>query len=176
MKMEGIEQLTKEYADARERLSGTVDALQGRMEALKRQYLPAIKVQVRKAKERQDALKTGIEKSAVLFKRPRTVIMHGISVGFEKGKGKIEWEDAGMVVRLIEKHFPEQAEVLIKTTKNPLKKALSTLSAVELKKIGITVEETGDVVVIRPVDSEVDKIVAALLKDDSEEDTGELVA
>ena len=169
MGIEKIEKLTKDYADARERLAGTVATLEGKMESLKRQYLPAIKVQVRKAIERQATLKEAIGGSPALFKRPRTVIMHGIRVGMEKGKGKIEWDDDDNVVRLIKKHFPEQAEVLIKKKEKPLKKALATLSAADLKKIGIMVEETGDQIVIRPVDSGVEKIVAALLKDESEE-------
>jgi hypothetical protein len=164
MNIEDIERLTKEFADARDRLASTVGGLEEKRESLERQYLPAIKVQVRKAKERQAELREAIEESSDLFRRPRAVIMHGIRVGYEKGKGKIGWEDTEQVVRLIEKHFPEQAEVLIQTKKKPLKKALSTLSVAELKRIGVTVEDTGDVVVIRPVDSEVDKIVAALLK------------
>lgn len=177
MTIEHIERLTKDYADARDRLATTVETLERRMEGIRRQYLPAIKVQVRKAKERQAALHEAIKESPELFRRPRTVIMHGIRVGFEKGKGKIEWEDPETVVRLIKRHFPkEQVEVLIKTTEKPLKKALSVLSVGELKRIGVTVEETGDVVVIRPVDSEVDKIVAALLKDEDETDIENQVA
>ena len=35
----------------------------------------------------------------------------------------------------------------------------------ELKRIGVTVEETGDQIVIKPTDSEVDKLVNALLAD-----------
>jgi hypothetical protein len=176
MGIEKIEKLTKDYADARERLAGTVATLEGKMEGIKRQFLPAVKVQVRKAIERQAELKDAIGESPDLFRRPRTVIMHGIRVGLEKGKGKIEWDDDDNVVKLIKKHFPEQADILIKKTERPLKKALATLSAADLKKLGIMVEETGDQVVIRPVDSEVDKIVAALLKDESEEGVEDKVA
>ena len=44
------------------------------------------------------------------------------------------------------------------------KEALAQLSAAELKKIGVTLSEAGDQTVVRPVDSEVDKMVDALLK------------
>jgi hypothetical protein len=40
---------------------------------------------------------------------------------------------------------------------------------VALKKLGCTVRDTGDEVVIKPVDGDVDKIVRALLKDATEE-------
>jgi hypothetical protein len=167
MKLEGIERLTKEFADARDRLANTVGGLEARMETLKRQCLPAIKVQVRKAKERQAELREALEEGPDLFRRPRTVIMHGIRVGYEKGKGKISFEDTETVVRLIKKHFPEQFEILVEVKEKPRKKALGDhLQVAELKKIGCTVGGTGDVVVIRPVDSEVDKIVEALLKDE----------
>ncbi|MBI5561297.1 MAG: hypothetical protein HY894_00350, partial [Deltaproteobacteria bacterium] len=35
----------------------------------------------------------------------------------------------------------------------------------DLKKLGVTVEETGDAVVIKPVDGEVERVVNALLRD-----------
>ncbi len=161
-----IEQLTKEYADARGRLCKTMRDLHDTIESLKRQYLPGIKLQVSIAKEKKDCLKAAIEDSPALFEKPRTIIITGIKVGFEKGRGKIEWASDEVVVRLIKKHFPEQADILIKTTEKPLKKPLARLSVAELKRIGVTVEETGDVVYIKPVDSEVDKLVEALLEED----------
>ena len=102
--------------------------------------------------------------------------MYGVKVGFEKGKGRIEWDDDDTVVRLIEKHFPEQADILIKTKKKPAKKALAQLSVAELKKLGVTVEETGDQVVIKSTDSEIDKLVTALLKGDEIDEEAEEAA
>jgi len=163
-----IEKLTKDFADARGRLVNTVSTLQDKIETLKRQYMPGIKLQVSIALEKKSVLSAAVEASPALFVKPRTVIMHGVKVGLEKGKGKIEWEDDAMVVRLIEKHFPDQAEVLIQTKKKPLKKAIANLSVAELKRIGVVVQETDDTVVIRPVDSDVDKLVNALLKDDED--------
>ncbi len=160
-----IERLTREFADARERLSGTVRTLEDRIEALKRQYLPGIRKQVGLAREKKSVLAAAIGDSPELFVKPRTVVISGIKIGFEKGKGSLGWESDEVVVKLIRKHFPGDADILIKTKETPLKKALSALSVADLKKIGVTVEETGDVVVIRPTDSEVDKLVDALLKD-----------
>jgi hypothetical protein len=86
-------------------------------------------------------------------------------LGYQKGKGKIDWEDPDQVVRLIKKHFPEQADVLIATSEKPVKEALNGLSAAELKKIGVSVVEGGEVIFIKPTDSAVDKMVDALLKE-----------
>ena len=47
----------------------------------------------------------------------------------------------------------------------PIRKALSELTVTELKRLGVTVEEADDQVVIKPTDSEVDKLVGKLLED-----------
>ena len=64
---------------------------------------------------------------------------------------------------MIRKHFPDQAEILIKTTETPVRKALAMLPAADLKKIGVVMEDEGDEIVIRAADSDVDKIISANL-------------
>jgi hypothetical protein len=86
-------------------------------------------------------------------------------VGYAKGKSGIEWDDPAAVVAAIEKHLPEQAEALIRWTAKPLKEAINQLDVSDLRKIGCRVVDTGDRIVIRPVDSEVDTLVDALLKE-----------
>jgi hypothetical protein len=132
--------------------------------------MPLIKKWVERAAAEQAILEALIKESPELFDKPRTIVLFGIKVGLGKGKGKIEWESASSVVRLIKKHFPEQADLLIKTTEKPLKKALAQLSVAELKKLGIQVDETDDQVIIKSVDSEIDKLVAKLLEEAGEID------
>lgn len=167
--LEQIEQQTKAYAREREKLAEIVTALNDGMEALKRNHMARLKNAVNRAAEAGDALRALVEESPELFVNPKTVVLHGIKVGFQKGKGKIEWEDADQVVRLIHKHYPDLADVLIVTTEKPAKEALNNLTAAELKKLGVSVTEGGDAVFIKPVDGEVDKMVNALLKDAMEE-------
>ena len=166
-----IEKATKDYADAREKLSKTVRTLEDRMARLKRRYLSGIKAQVGVMAAKKLDLKNAIEDSAALFVKPRTIIFHGIKVGFQKGSGKIEYDksEIARIVRLIEKHFPEQAEVLIQTKKTPIKKALGNLSGTDLKKLGIEIDDTSDAVVIKPTDSDIEKIVDRFLKEKDDE-------
>jgi len=163
-----IERLAKEYADWREQLIDCVRALNEEVGAVKREHIPAIKRKVAAVAERQAVLKAAIEESEGLFKKPRTMIIHGIKVGFQKAKGEMKWFDVNQVVRLIKKHFPDLVETLIKTTETPVKAALGQISAADLKRIGVTIEADGDVVVIKGTDSEIDKFVEALLKDDEQ--------
>ena len=64
---------------------------------------------------------------------------------------------------MIRKHFPDQAEILIKTTEAPVRKALARPPEADLKKIGVAMENEGDEIVIRAADSDVDKIVSTIL-------------
>lgn len=160
-----IQQATRQFADERAKLVEIVSALNEKVEALRREALPMIKRAVARTAERQGELKAMLEAAPGLFVKPRTVIFHGVKVGFQKGKGGVDWDEDEKVVALIEKHFPRaQAELLIKTTKKPIVKALEDLDVSDLKRIGCRVLDTGDEAVIRPVDGEVDKIVKALLE------------
>jgi hypothetical protein len=171
-----IERLTKEYAEWRRDLSEAVLVAEYEIAAIKRRHVVAIKRKVEAVAERQAQLKAAIEASPELFKKPRTMIIDGVKIGFMKEKGKISWDDKDQVVRLIKKHCPEQADVLIKTVEKPIRDALQQLPAADLKRIGVTIGETGDVVVIKSTDNEIDKLVEALLKGDSKDDADEEAA
>lgn len=165
MQLEAIEQLTKTYAAARTMLADRVGALEDEITTSKRARMRGIKTAVAAAAEAEQALRNAIEANAHLFTKPRTHVFHGVKVGMAKGKGELSFESNEQVCKLIHKHFAEQSDVLINIKESPVKKALAQLSAAELKRIGVTVIETGDQCVIRPTDSEVDKVVNALLKD-----------
>lgn len=165
-----IETLTRAYADARALLAERVQALQEEIEAARRRRLRGIKEAVARAADAHAALKAAIESAPELFQRPRTVTIAGIKVGYQKGRGEIVWEDAAQVVRLIRRHLPEQADSLIKVVETPIKSALAQLSVAELKRIGVTVIETGDQVLIKPTDGEIDKLVDALLREAAAEE------
>lgn len=164
-----IESLTKTYADRRGALAGTVGGLNDELEQVKRKYLARIRREVAAAKDAEANLRSAIEGSPELFTKPRTVTVHGVKVGFQKGKGKVVFEDADQVLKLIKKHLGDQAELLIVTEEKPNKDAIAQLPAADVKRIACSVVGTGDQVVIKDAAGEVDKLVAALLKEDAEE-------
>lgn len=160
-----IEKLTKDFSEARRALAEKVHDIEDQMNAIKRRYLSALRKLIEAAAERSALLKSAIEESPELFEKPRTFIFHGVKVGMQKQKGELLWDDNDKVVELIKKYFKDQVDMLIKTVETPLKKPLAQLSAADLKKLGVTVEKDSDVVVIKSTDSEIDKLVSALLKD-----------
>jgi hypothetical protein len=165
-----IERATTDFAAVRTNLKDVVTDMEQELDKIRVKYLKRIRQHVALCADKQAALSKLIELAPGLFEKPRTHTFMGIKVGLRKGSGGIDWEDDAKVVALIRKNFKkDQADLLIKTTEKPIAKALQDLDVSELKKIGCTVESTGDVVVIKPVDGEVDKLVNALLKDATEE-------
>ena len=168
MTLTEIEKLVKDFSSARNTLRNRVEVLEEGITALKKRYLQGIRTAVEAAKEKHAILSDAIADGSDLFVKPRTLTLFGIKFGIEKQKGKIEWEDKEVVVKLIKKLFPDSWETYVKVKEDPMKKTLATLPSADLKKLGIQVTETGDAVVIKPSDSEVDKLVDALLNEKKE--------
>ena len=161
--MDSIERSARIYAEKRTALADTVASLEADIAALKRQRLPVIRRQVAAAAAAEDALRAEIAAAPDLFAKPKTRILHGIKVGYAKAKGRLTYYSAASCVKMIRRHFPDRFDELVKVTETPIKAALSRLSGTDLKKLGARLEETGDTVVISPADSEIDKLVDALL-------------
>lgn len=86
---------------------------------------------------------------------------------YQKQPGAIEIDDEALTIKRIKKLFADQEDMLqqlIKTTEKPVKDALGGLSGDQLKKLGVRVAEDTEKIIIKSADSEVDKIVNALLK------------
>jgi hypothetical protein len=166
MTLSEIEVLARQLADARLNLKEGLDELESEIAAIKKKFMPAIRRAIEKAAQRHETLRGAIEEVPDLFQKPKTVIFHGIRLGYQKGRGEIIWDDTAQVIKLIKKNFPDSVDVLLKITETPIKTALAQLSVADLKRIGVTVVETGDEVFIKPTDSEIDKLINALLKDE----------
>lgn len=165
-----IEELTKGFADCRDALIDARGEFLAEQSRLQRRYFPRLRRLAVKLKEAHAALIAAVEASPHQFEQPRTVIFHGVKVGFRKGTGKIEWESDTQVVKLIRRHFADQFDLLVKTTEKPIKGTLKELASSDLKKLGVTVESTSDVPVVKPIDTEVDKALRAFLGELPEED------
>lgn len=162
--MSHIEQLTRDYSEARAYLTGIVSRLQEELERVKHPALPLIREAVGKTAETHGKLYAAIESAPELFVRPKTITIAGVRVGWMKQKGQVVIEDEAAVIARIRKLLPtEQAELLIRVRESVHKPGVYDLSAGDLKRLGITVTNDEEAVVIKPVDGEVDKLVNALL-------------
>ncbi|MBF0516360.1 MAG: hypothetical protein HQK97_04450 [Nitrospirae bacterium] len=161
-----IEKQTKEYADAWKLWKERIEALEAEKEAAVRKHIHGIKNALNKVKEKRGTLSAAIESAPELFERPRTLVVHGIKVGLQKSKGTLECDDKNKTISLIKKHLSDQVETLINIKETLSKTAMLSLSAAELKKVGAQITDTGDKVVIKSTDSEIEKLLKVLLKED----------
>jgi hypothetical protein len=166
MHMHQIETLAYAFSRAHARLGGEVRQLQEAIAELQRAYLPDIKAALQDLAQTKTVLQLAIEAHPELFERPRTTVLHDVKVGYAKQKGKVVIDDEAKTLERIRAQLPaEQAELLIRVRESVDRHAVADLTAADLKRLDIRIEASGDAVVIRPVDGEVDKVVDALLRD-----------
>jgi hypothetical protein len=147
----------------RDVLADLVRVLHEEIEYLKSEHMPEIQKTIESAAFYWQALEEAVQANPALFVKPRTITAHGIKFGLAKGRGGLVIADEQRTLALIKKHLPDQAALLIATKEAPVKDALLQLPAADLKRIGVEVKDTGDCVVIKPADSDVDKLVKALV-------------
>ncbi|WP_290890602.1 hypothetical protein [Arenimonas sp.] len=166
--LSAIEKQTRTFAEHQRDLRFLVEALQAEVEDAKRRAMKKIRNAVERATNSRAELKALIEQRPDLFVRPRSVVIDGIKVGFQKAKGGLVIDDEQRTCALIHKHLPDVVDQLIVSTEKPVKAALNLLTAADLKRIGVKVTDDTDEVLIKDTASDVDKLVAALLKEEAD--------
>jgi hypothetical protein len=165
--MEPVEVATKTYAEARDHLVGLVKACNDEQKAIAELYVKDIKLAVRSCVDKLAKLRETISTYKHLFVRPKTACIHGYKVGFKKAPGAVEYDNEEQVVKLIKKHFPDRTIELIITKEVPSKDAIQRLSVADLAKIGCSLVNTAEKVVVSSLVKDSEKLVAALLKEHS---------
>ena len=158
-----IEARAKRHAEARDALLDQMRSLEDELAGVRRKRVRALKGALGRAAQTEAELRAAIDGARELFERPRSRVLHGLKVGLRKQPGRLSWESAAQVMKLIRKHHPDEAELLIRTKEEPSRDALKQLSAAALKRLGVQVTETHDAVDVRAVDSAVDKWVDTML-------------
>lgn len=168
-----LDRLASHYAIARAQLADDVAILEEAIAALKRRHVAKIKQSAAKAADAQAQLRTAIESAPELFVKPRTFTLHGIKLGYQKGKGRLEFDAAEKVIERIHKHFPELTDTAVRVKTELVKDALMNLDAATLKKLGCSIADAGDQIVVKASDTEIDKLVAKLLDEGAQAVEGE---
>ena len=170
MSFDRIEQLAAAYEWQRRSLYSLLEQLERKISEAKATALPSIKAQVGETAAARDELVAAIDAARGLFQKPRTRTFHGIKVGLAKVKGAVEIDDEERTIARIRARLTkDQAELLIRVRESVDKNAVRDIEEADLKPLGIRVKDDRDVVVVKPQDSEVAKLVDALLGRDDEE-------
>ncbi len=163
--MSEIEKLTHGYAAARSELSEAVSALNDDLEKVKARYLGMIRKMVDTVREQEADLIAAIEKAPNLFEKPKSRTFAGIKVGYAKRPGRLEVPEDDVLIAAIRKHFPDRFDSLVKVSETPVKSALSNMTGKDLKRLGVSVIDATDAIIVKPQDSDIDKMVAALVEE-----------
>lgn len=168
--MDIIEQKTKVLADAQAVLAARISETEDAIRAIKRRRRAGLKSAAARVAEAMADLQAEINGHRELFREPRSKVFHGWKVGLQKGKGKVRYADKAKTVALIMKHLKSRFEQLVKVEKKPVDSAVRKLPASDLARIGAEVVGTGDYVLIKPMDSEIEKLIEAWSADLAEDD------
>lgn len=151
-----------------ERESLELDALINQVEEelgdVSRRHLARLKQMASKVGRLEASLASAVEQSPELFQKPKTMVISGVKVGFRASAGRVVWDDEEAVVRAIRKVWKEDSDLMLSTVVSPRKEALKNLTPVELEKLGCRIEDDGDQVVCARANSDVKKLLDAVLK------------
>src|SRR5260221_7729322 len=110
--MTEIEVAAKQFSEARRALSTVCVELQAELNAVKAKHMDSVKGAVAEARAKHAVAAALVRASPSLFKKPRSVLFHGVKLGYEKAKGKIQIADVAKTIALIKKLFPSKQDVL----------------------------------------------------------------
>ena len=159
-----LEPLCAAYDGECVKLEEQIAALEADLEAVKAKHLRGLKKQAAIVAAREAELHSAVEGSPELFVKPRTFVMHGCKIGFTSSTGSVDFEDEAHVVALVRKHLKDRFDELVKTEYTPRKDALRTLAALELAKLGCRIDGAGDVVLVKRVAGDVEKLINKLIE------------
>lgn len=170
MTLDRIERLCETFSAQRKALASKMAKLDQELSRIKRRYVLDIKHHAALVAATEADLTDAIEAAPEFFDKPKTKILHGIKVGFRKGQGKLEWEDDAKTVARLRKRLGEDAEDYIITTEKPSRDALKCLDESTLGKLGVEIVGAEDQVVVKPVETEIEKLVKAIMAHVHEDD------
>lgn len=148
--MKEIEAAARDLAEKCAALDGLRRNLNADIEAIVKPRVAQFAAATDEAAQAHKRLHALIDQSRGLFERPRTVVLHGIKLGLQKGKGRIQFEDETKAMRRIRRLLPERAASLIGCQFFLVKAAIANLPVDDLKRIGGRLVGADDAVFIKP--------------------------
>jgi hypothetical protein len=160
-----IDQAAERYRRARDVLRQLAADAQLELARVKEAHLPLLRRALADVAIADAELRAAVRQSpGSLWERVRTRVVHGVKVGWQKARGRVEWDDEARVIERIRKQLPtEQAELLIRRKESVHKPAVYDLTAADLKRLGFRVTDDCDQVLVKDNAGDLDKAIEALL-------------
>lgn len=135
------------------------------IEPITRQFRSALDNAAAERAEAEAELLRLVEAAPSLFKKPRSITVHGVKTGYRKEEDSLDWSDEKAVIARIDNLLPEAADLLIRTETTLVKDALGQLTDAHLQRIGVRKVLGADRAFVTVGDSDVDKMVKTILAD-----------
>ena len=172
--MEELEIKCKELRLKQDVLSEISGKLNRDLESAKDKYMAEIKKAVREVADGRADIRNYVDDHRDLFAKSRSQTLHGIKVGLQKGRGVIECDNEVKALEWIDKNCDTDiADSLIKRYEKLNKPALNDVASADLRAMGVRIIDTGDKIIIKDVDGEVEKLIASMLKEKEKEVRGD---
>ena len=107
----------------------------------------------------EEQIKQELTANKDLFKKPKTKVIHGLKLGFRKGKGKLIINDEDALIKKLKRDYHDDIGALVKKTETIVKSGIEKLDARELKRLGVTIENASDEVVFSIVEDSIDDLL-----------------
>jgi hypothetical protein len=165
-----LEQLAKTYRQSLDILAHRVTVLNAAVQAAQDRHMPDVRLAIAAALDAQAKVIAAIDQRRDLFVKPRSMTLCGIKLGIGKQRGRTKWPKTEKLLAAMKRVFsPATYKGFVVAKEEPNKAALANLPAPELKKLGVTIVDTGDAVFAEPAKSTIDQQVAQLLDDAADE-------
>ena len=165
MKLLEIEEAARDFSAKSKILRNYHEDLNSEIETVKGRYIDKIKEVSGLAGESYQLLLTLVKDASELFQEKKSMTISGVKFGYQKKKGKLEILNEEATINKIKENYADKAELYINTKYSLVKKALDTLPAMDLKKLGVSVIQDTDEAFVKLTDDEVQKLIEAMVKE-----------
>lgn len=167
-----IDEAAEAYSTARSDLYNIARELEEEIQSFRDEvmdrYRPAIVRAAGVVRRKEATLSRLIDDSQECFKRPKTRVAHGVKIGLRSAPGGLTWEgkEEDMIERLKEQFgkSPAVKRGLITVTEKVGKSEVKKLPASDLANLKAEVSDAGNFVVIAPVETEAEELIAPYLR------------
>ncbi len=163
--LKDLETAAKEFSTKSRVLRNIKENLDTEIDAVKSKYIEELKKASSEAGESYQMLLTLVESSEELFSDKKSMSINNVKFGYRKKTGKIEIDNEEFTINKLQELFPENADMYLSKKISISKKALDSLTAAELKKIGVNVIQDSSEAFVKLTDDEVQKLIDALVKE-----------
>ncbi len=163
--LKDLETAAKEFSTKSRVLRNIKESLDAEIDEVKAKYIEELKKASSEAGESYQMLLTLVESSEELFSDKKSMSINNVKFGYRKKTGKIEIDNEEFTINKLQELFPENADMYLSKKISISKKALDSLTAAELKKIGVNVIQDSSEAFVKLTDDEVQKLIDALVKE-----------